>query len=158
MHIWYLWSGCLGWSVRDISRQNKLDTESIDWATLCSMLDGGGSWLSWILTNSVIPKTEWEYRGDTPRLSPRPLLPPCHRPSSCVPNLPLNKLLILSGSSEMTKVKIPPQDRIYDVDGYWLRAACVCVKDHSETEVIKILQIILSNISMLFNVFLKHKE
>ena len=35
----------------------------------------------------------------------------------------------------MTKVKIPPEDRIYDVDGYWLRAACVCVKDHSETEV-----------------------
>ena len=35
----------------------------------------------------------------------------------------------------MTKVKLPPEDRIYDVDGYWLRAACVCVKDHSETEV-----------------------
>ena len=35
----------------------------------------------------------------------------------------------------MTKVKIPPEDRIYDVDGYWLRAACVCVKDQSETEV-----------------------
>ena len=35
----------------------------------------------------------------------------------------------------MTKVKIPREDRIYDVDGLWLRAACVCVKDHSETEV-----------------------
>ena len=35
----------------------------------------------------------------------------------------------------MTKVKIPPEDRIYDRDGYWLRAACVCVKDHSENEV-----------------------
>lgn len=35
----------------------------------------------------------------------------------------------------MTKVKIPPEDRIYDVDGYWLRAASVCVKDHTETEV-----------------------
>ena len=37
--------------------------------------------------------------------------------------------------SIMTKVKIPPEDRIYDRDGYWLRAACVCVKDHSENEV-----------------------
>ena len=37
----------------------------------------------------------------------------------------------------MTKVKIPPEDRIYDRDGYWLRAACVCVKDHSENEVRK---------------------
>lgn len=36
----------------------------------------------------------------------------------------------------MTKVKIPPEDRIYDVDGYWLRAASVCVKDHTETEVL----------------------
>ena len=35
----------------------------------------------------------------------------------------------------MTKVKIPPEERIYDVDGFWLRAACVCVKDQSETEV-----------------------
>jgi len=38
----------------------------------------------------------------------------------------------------MTKVKIPPEDRIYDRDGYWLRAACVCVKDHSENEVLLI--------------------
>jgi diphosphoinositol-polyphosphate diphosphatase len=38
----------------------------------------------------------------------------------------------------MTKVKIPPEDRIYDSDGYWLRAACVCVKDHSESEVLLI--------------------
>jgi len=38
----------------------------------------------------------------------------------------------------MTKVKIPREDRIYDVDGLWLRAACVCVKDHSETEVLLI--------------------
>ena len=35
----------------------------------------------------------------------------------------------------MTKVKLPPEHRIYDVDGYWLRAACICVKDHSESEV-----------------------
>lgn len=26
--------------------------------------------------------------------------------------------------------------RIYDTDGYWLRAACVCVKDSSESEVL----------------------
>jgi len=38
----------------------------------------------------------------------------------------------------MTKVKTPPANRIYDVDGYWLRAACVCVKDHSENEVLLI--------------------
>jgi len=38
----------------------------------------------------------------------------------------------------MTKVKIPPEERIYDVDGYWLRAACVCVKDQSESEVLLI--------------------
>ena len=44
----------------------------------------------------------------------------------------------------MTKVKIPPEERIYDVDGYWLRAACVCVKDQSETEVSEVFN------SMLF--------
>lgn len=38
----------------------------------------------------------------------------------------------------MTKVKLPPEHRIYDVDGYWLRAACICVKDHSESEVLLI--------------------
>ena len=43
----------------------------------------------------------------------------------------------------MTKVKIPPEERIYDVDGYWLRAACVCVKDQSETEVSEDLNLIL---------------
>jgi diphosphoinositol-polyphosphate diphosphatase len=36
----------------------------------------------------------------------------------------------------MTKVKIAPEDRIYDVDGYWLRAACVCIRDDSEAEVL----------------------
>lgn len=36
----------------------------------------------------------------------------------------------------MTKVKIAPEDRIYDPDGYWLRAACVCVRDESESEVL----------------------
>ena len=35
----------------------------------------------------------------------------------------------------MTKVKIPPEERIYDTDGYWLRASCVCVKDQTESEV-----------------------
>ena len=35
----------------------------------------------------------------------------------------------------MTKVKCPPEEKIYDDDGFWLRAACVCVKDQSETEV-----------------------
>ena len=43
----------------------------------------------------------------------------------------------------MTKVKIPPEERIYDVDGYWLRAACVCVKDQSESEVSEVLISIL---------------
>ena len=37
----------------------------------------------------------------------------------------------------MTKVKCPPEEKIYDDDGFWLRAACVCVKDQSETEVSK---------------------
>ena len=36
----------------------------------------------------------------------------------------------------MTKVKSSVDERIYDVDGYWLRAACVCVKDDSEAEVL----------------------
>ena len=36
----------------------------------------------------------------------------------------------------MTKVKTAPEDRIYDVDGFWLRAACVCVKDQKEMEVL----------------------
>ena len=36
----------------------------------------------------------------------------------------------------MTKVKIAPEDRIYDPDGYWRRAACVCVRDDSESEVL----------------------
>ena len=44
----------------------------------------------------------------------------------------------------MTKVKIPPEDRIYDRDGYWLRAACVCVKDHSENEVCLFFQFFVS--------------
>jgi hypothetical protein len=26
-------------------------------------------------------------------------------------------------------------DRIYDCEGFWLRAACVCVRDDSESEV-----------------------
>ena len=43
--------------------------------------------------------------------------------------------IYLKQKNIMTKVKIPPEDRIYDRDGYWLRAACVCVKDHSENEV-----------------------
>ena len=43
--------------------------------------------------------------------------------------------IYLNKKNIMTKVKIPPEDRIYDRDGYWLRAACVCVKDHSENEV-----------------------
>ena len=35
------------------------------------------------------------------------------------------------------KIKTPPEDRIYDVDdGFFLRAASVCVKDHNESEVI----------------------
>jgi len=38
----------------------------------------------------------------------------------------------------MTKVKCPPEEKIYDDDGFWLRAACVCVKDQSETEVLLI--------------------
>ena len=46
-----------------------------------------------------------------------------------------NKKNLLKQKNIMTKVKIPPEDRIYDRDGYWLRAACVCVKDHSENEV-----------------------
>ena len=34
------------------------------------------------------------------------------------------------------KIKTPPEDRIYDDnDGFFLRAASVCVKDHNETEV-----------------------
>ena len=45
------------------------------------------------------------------------------------------KNLLKQKKNIMTKVKIPPEDRIYDRDGYWLRAACVCVKDHSENEV-----------------------
>ena len=45
------------------------------------------------------------------------------------------KNLLKTKKNIMTKVKIPPEDRIYDRDGYWLRAACVCVKDHSENEV-----------------------
>lgn len=36
----------------------------------------------------------------------------------------------------MTKVKIPPEEKMYDVDGFWLRAACVCVKDDEEAEVL----------------------
>ena len=34
----------------------------------------------------------------------------------------------------MTKVKTNPEDRIYDTDGYWLRAACVCVRGDDERE------------------------
>lgn len=35
------------------------------------------------------------------------------------------------------KIKTPPEDRIYDDnDGFFLRAASVCVKDHNESEVI----------------------
>jgi len=49
-----------------------------------------------------------------------------------------NKKNLLKQKNIMTKVKIPPEDRIYDRDGYWLRAACVCVKDHSENEVLLI--------------------
>ena len=45
----------------------------------------------------------------------------------------------------MTKVKIPPEERIYDVDGFWLRAACVCVKDQSETEVCSMLKAKIDN-------------
>ena len=45
------------------------------------------------------------------------------------------KIYLKQKKNIMTKVKIPPEDRIYDRDGYWLRAACVCVKDHSENEV-----------------------
>ena len=36
----------------------------------------------------------------------------------------------------MTKVKMSPDDRIYDSDGLWLRSACVCVRDESESEVL----------------------
>ena len=42
-------------------------------------------------------------------------------------------------------MKIPPEERIYDVDGYWLRAACVCVKDQSETEVSEVFISILKS-------------
>ena len=34
------------------------------------------------------------------------------------------------------KIKTPPEDRIYDDDdGFFLRAASVCVKDQNESEV-----------------------
>ena len=42
---------------------------------------------------------------------------------------------VVSFQKIMTKVKCPPEEKIYDDDGFWLRAACVCVKDQSETEV-----------------------
>ena len=35
------------------------------------------------------------------------------------------------------KIKTPPEDRIYDDDdGFFLRAASVCVRDQNESEVI----------------------
>ena len=37
--------------------------------------------------------------------------------------------------TKMAKVKIPPEGKIYDSDGFWLRAAAVCVRDESESEV-----------------------
>ena len=36
----------------------------------------------------------------------------------------------------MTKVKTPPEDLIYDIDHFFLRAACVCVRDETEAEVL----------------------
>ena len=33
------------------------------------------------------------------------------------------------------KVELPIEERIYDSNGFLLRAACVCVKDSSENEV-----------------------
>jgi hypothetical protein len=30
--------------------------------------------------------------------------------------------------TKMAKVKIPPEGKMYDSDGFWLRAAAVCVK------------------------------
>lgn len=37
--------------------------------------------------------------------------------------------------NNISKVKIPPEGKIYDSDGFWLRAAAVCVRDDSESEV-----------------------
>jgi hypothetical protein len=41
----------------------------------------------------------------------------------------------VSMMTKMAKVKISPEGKIYDTDGFWLRAAAVCVKDDSESEV-----------------------
>ena len=39
------------------------------------------------------------------------------------------------------KIKTPPEDRIYDDDdGFFLRAASVCVRDQNESEVLNEIQ------------------
>jgi hypothetical protein len=38
--------------------------------------------------------------------------------------------------TKSAKVKISAEGKIYDSDGFWLRAAAVCVRDDSESEVI----------------------
>ena len=39
------------------------------------------------------------------------------------------------------KIKTPPEDRIYDDDdGFFLRAASVCVRDQNESEVINAIR------------------
>ena len=40
-----------------------------------------------------------------------------------------------TGNSKPHK-KADDEDKIYDVDGYWLRAACVCVTDAREDQVL----------------------
>ena len=48
------------------------------------------------------------------------------------------------------KIKTPPEDRIYDDDdGFFLRAASVCVKDQNESEVNVVIMIIKCNVLIL---------
>lgn len=42
----------------------------------------------------------------------------------------------LKSVSQKVKKKKSESERIYDLDGYWLRAACVCVRERSEEEVL----------------------